>query len=54
MNRETLIAWGTILLILLIPVAIIGSILWGLLHFIIESLDFLKTYFEIIKEQFGK
>lgn len=52
MNRETLVAWGTILLILFIPVAIISSVLWGLLHFIIESLDFLKAYFELIKKLF--
>ena len=52
--EATFNAWGTIVLIILIPIAIIGAILNGLLEFIIGFLDFLKTYFELIEKQLSK
>lgn len=53
MNELAKEVLATIILVVLIPVAIVGAVLYGILHFITTILDFLKSYFDIIKKIIG-
>ena len=42
---------GILILVVLIPVVIISAVLWGTLCFVVEFLDFVKSYFDFIKKE---
>ena len=48
--NTALIPIAILLLILAFPVFLLASVLHGTICFIVEFLDFLKSYFEIFKD----